>query len=181
MRYRLAALLLHGEQYLELRRPLPTSATLTNTARIANIYDKGSGALVLLDVNTADEQGDVVAFNRVSLFIRGLGGFGGERGPSSAAAPLPDRAPDATHCQRTTDNQALLYRLLKQRLGALGDQLFTALAGMYGIQHQGSDYRENARTGHGGHGKLNGFEFHGGSACLKVGLSMAYRPAFAKA
>ena len=124
------ALLLHGEQYLELRRPLPTSATLTNTARIANIYDKGSGALVLLDVNTADEQGDVVAFNRVSLFIRGLGGFGGERGPSSAAMPLPDRAPDATHRQRTTDNQALLYRLSSGDRNPLhADPAFAAAGG----------------------------------------------------
>jgi 3-hydroxyacyl-CoA dehydrogenase/3a,7a,12a-trihydroxy-5b-cholest-24-enoyl-CoA hydratase len=105
------ALLLHGEQYLALKRPLPTKATVTNTARIANIYDKGSGALVLLDVHTADETGNELAYNQVSLFIRGIGGFGGERGPSSAAEPLPDRAPDATHRQRTNDNQALLYRL----------------------------------------------------------------------
>ena len=105
------ALLLHGEQYLELRHPLPTKATLTHRARIADIYDKGSAALVLLDVNSYDETGQEVAFNRSSLFIRGLGGFGGERGPSGGGPALPDRAPDATHRQATTDNQALLYRL----------------------------------------------------------------------
>jgi 3-hydroxyacyl-CoA dehydrogenase/3a,7a,12a-trihydroxy-5b-cholest-24-enoyl-CoA hydratase len=105
------ALLLHGEQYLELRRPLPTKATLTHRARIADIYDKGSAALVLLDVTTSDETGQELAFNRSSLFIRGLGGFGGERGPSGGGPALPDRAPDATHRQATTDNQALLYRL----------------------------------------------------------------------
>lgn len=105
------ALLLHGEQYLELKRPLPTNATVTNTARIANVYDKGSGALVLLDVHTADESGEEIAYNQVSLFIRGIGGFGGERGPSSAGTPLPDRAPDAIHREKTNDNQALLYRL----------------------------------------------------------------------
>ena len=105
------ALLLHGEQYLELKRPLPTRATVTNTAHIANIYDKGSGALVLLDVHTTGEDGQEIAYNRVSLFIRGLGGFGGERGPSSAGPALPDRAPDAIHREKTHDNQALLYRL----------------------------------------------------------------------
>ncbi|MBP8948170.1 MAG: SDR family NAD(P)-dependent oxidoreductase [Candidatus Promineofilum sp.] len=105
------ALLLHGEQYLELRRPLPTKATLTHRARIADIYDKGSAALVLLDVHSYDEADREVAFNRSSLFIRGLGGFGGERGPSGGGLALPDRAPDATHQQATTDNQALLYRL----------------------------------------------------------------------
>ena len=105
------ALLLHGEQYLELKRPLPTSATVTNTARIAHLYDKGSGALVLLDVHTADEMGEEIAYNRVSLFIRGLGGFGGQRGPASGAPALPDRAPDVVHRQQTNANQALLYRL----------------------------------------------------------------------
>ena len=105
------ALLLHGEQYLELKQPLPTNATVTNTARIADIYDKGSGALVLLDVHTTDEGGKEIVYNRVSLFIRGIGGFGGKRGPSSAGPALPDRAPDAVHRQKTNDNQALLYRL----------------------------------------------------------------------
>lgn len=124
------ALLLHGEQYLALKRPLPTKATVTNTARIANIYDKGSGALVLLDVRTADERGDEIAYNQVSLFIRGIGGFGGERGPSSAAAPLPDRAPDATHRQQTNANQALLYRLSSGDRNPLhADPAFAAAGG----------------------------------------------------
>ena len=105
------ALLLHGEQSLALHRPLPTEATVTHRARIADIYDKGSAALVLLDVDTYDETGAKLASNRSSLFIRGLGGFGGERGPSAGGLALPDRAPDATHRQATTDNQALLYRL----------------------------------------------------------------------
>ncbi len=124
------ALLLHGEQYLELKRPLPTNATVTNTAHIANIYDKGSGALVLLDVHTADEKGEAIAYNQVSLFIRGMGGFGGERGPSSTAIPLPDRAPDVVHRQKTNANQALLYRLASGDLNPLhADPAFAAAGG----------------------------------------------------
>lgn len=105
------ALLLHGEQYLELKRPLPTAATITNRARIADIYDKGSGALVLLEVDSYDEDERAVAFNRVSLFIRGIGNFGGERGPSGPANTPPDRPPDAVYRQQTQPNQALIYRL----------------------------------------------------------------------
>jgi len=124
------ALLLHGEQYLELKRPLPTNATVTNTAFISNIYDKGSGALVLLDVQTADEQGETIAANQVSLFIRGLGGFGGERGPSSAAPLIPERAPDAVHRQKTNENQALLYRLASGDFNPLhADPAFAAAGG----------------------------------------------------
>ena len=62
------ALLLHGEQYLEMRRPLPPRATVTNKAHIADIHDKGSGALVLLDVDTVDEQGEAIAYNRCFLY-----------------------------------------------------------------------------------------------------------------
>ena len=110
--------------------PLPLSATVTNSARIAEIYDKGSGALVLLDVNTRDEQGEELAFNRVSLFIRGIGGFGGERGPAMAAGPLPDRPPDAVHRDKTNDNQALLYRLSSGDRNPLhADPAFAAAGG----------------------------------------------------
>lgn len=104
-------MLLHGEQYLELKRPLPVEATLTNHARISKIYDKGKGALVLVDVSSVDEEGEEVAFNQAALFIRGIGGFGGERGPSGKINLPPDRPPDATHQEKTSQNQALLYRL----------------------------------------------------------------------
>lgn len=105
-------MLLHGEQYLELKRPLPTSATMHNTAKISAVYDKGKGAVLIVDVHSTDSQGNEIAFNQSSIFIRGLGGFGGERGPSTSEQNLPpNRLPDATHQQQTRPDQALLYRL----------------------------------------------------------------------
>ena len=123
------ALLLHGEQFLRAERPLPLSATVTNKARIANIYDKGSGALVLLEVNSYDDAGESIASNLVSLFIRGIGGFGGERGPSGALNVPPDRPPDAIHRQQTQPNQALLYRLTGDRNPLHADPAFAAAGG----------------------------------------------------
>jgi len=105
-------MLLHGEQYLELRGPIPTAATLTSSAHISNIYDKGRGALVLVDVTTVDKvTGKEVCFNQLSLFIRGIGGFGGDRGPSEDSVQYPKRAPDVVHKEKTHPEQALLYRL----------------------------------------------------------------------
>lgn len=123
------ALLLHGEQFLEMKKPLPLNATITNKGRISRIYDKGSGALVLLDVDSYDESGEPVAFNQVSLFIRGLGGFGGERGTSGSLS-FPQRSPDFIHSDKTNPNQALFYRLTSGDPNPLhADPAFAAAGG----------------------------------------------------
>ena len=103
--------LLHGEQYLELKRPLPTHGKLTHKSRISNIYDKGKNAVVVNEVITYDEDGNQLARNEFASVIRGAGGWGGDRGPASDVNTPPDRAPDAVVEDRIPDNQALLYRL----------------------------------------------------------------------
>lgn len=105
------AALLHGEQYLEVRKhPIPVEGKLTSKPRIANIYDKGKGALIELEVDTVDEKGEVLFFNRFGVFIRGEGGFGGEKGPEPGNEP-PQRAPDRVVEMKTLPQQALIYRL----------------------------------------------------------------------
>ncbi len=104
-------MLVHGEQYLAIRKPIPTAATVTCYAQISAIYDKGSGALVITDTVCRDEQGEEITASQSSMFIRGIGGFGGERGPSGDSNTPPDRPPDAVHQQKTLETQALLYRL----------------------------------------------------------------------
>uniref|UniRef100_A0A3B5KQA6 Hydroxysteroid (17-beta) dehydrogenase 4 n=1 Tax=Takifugu rubripes TaxID=31033 RepID=A0A3B5KQA6_TAKRU len=103
---------LHGEQYLEFYRPLPTSGTLTSEATIADVLDKGSGAVILLDVNTYSG-GELICYNQFSVFVVGAGRFGGTRTSAKAKAPLPPpkRAPDAVVTDCTTRDQAALYRL----------------------------------------------------------------------
>lgn len=103
-------MLVHGEQSLSIKKPLPTSGTITSTPKITNIYDKGSGLLMVTDVTSKDESDDILVVATSSMFIRGLGGFGGERG-SSEKVEIPDRAPDVVHEERTMDKQALIYRL----------------------------------------------------------------------
>src|SRR5688500_15848909 len=41
--------ILHGEHDLELRGPVPASAKVTNAGRVTGVYDKGSGALVVIE------------------------------------------------------------------------------------------------------------------------------------
>uniref|UniRef100_A0A7N8YJS6 Peroxisomal multifunctional enzyme type 2 n=1 Tax=Mastacembelus armatus TaxID=205130 RepID=A0A7N8YJS6_9TELE len=78
---------LHGEQYLELYKPLPTSGKLTSKATIADVLDKGSGAVILLDVNTYSGD-ELVCYNQFSVFVVGAGGFGGKRSSDKAKAAL---------------------------------------------------------------------------------------------
>ena len=102
---------LHGEQYLEIRRPLPTHAKLTHKAKVKDIFDKGKNALVVTAISTTDETGEELFYNETTTFVRGAGGWGGERGPSADVNVPPDRKPDAVIEEKTLENQALLYRL----------------------------------------------------------------------
>ncbi len=104
-------MLVHGEQYIELKKPLPTKGTVICSPHISAIYDKGSGMVVVTDMACCDENGDELVFNQSSTFIRGIGGFGGERGPSGEINVPPDRSPDAVQRATTSEKQALIYRL----------------------------------------------------------------------
>jgi 3-hydroxyacyl-CoA dehydrogenase/3a,7a,12a-trihydroxy-5b-cholest-24-enoyl-CoA hydratase len=100
----------HGEQYLRILQPLPASATVSSTIRIADIFDKGSGLLLVVEVDSFLDDGLLLAQARQSIFLRGLGGYGGRRGPASNVRDL-NRPPDIIHEERTSQSQALLYRL----------------------------------------------------------------------
>jgi len=102
---------LHGEQFTEIMRPLPPKARLKHSFKLKNAFDKEKNALVILGVDTTDEAGERLAYNEITLFIRGAGGWGGERGPSLDINVPPERAPDAVVEEMIDDNQTLLYRL----------------------------------------------------------------------
>jgi 3-hydroxyacyl-CoA dehydrogenase/3a,7a,12a-trihydroxy-5b-cholest-24-enoyl-CoA hydratase len=102
---------LHGEQYTEIRAPWPTHGKLTHKIKIKDIFDKGKGATVINAVTTTDETGAEIAYNEITTFVRGAGGWGGDRGPSADVNVAPKRAPDAVFEEKTNSNQALLYRL----------------------------------------------------------------------
>jgi len=102
---------LHGEQYTEIKRPLPSHATLTHRARVKSIFDKGKNALVVIETRSYDESGEELIVNELTTFVRGAGGFGGDRGPSADVNVPPDRAPDAVIEEKIGAGQALLYRL----------------------------------------------------------------------
>ena len=123
------ALVLHGEQDLEIRQPIPRSGEVTSQPRIAHIYDKGRAALMVVEVTSTDQQtGEVLFINRSSLFIRGEGGWGGNPGPK-ASNQAPSREPDHIIRSPTLPQQALLYRLSGDKNPLHADPAFAALGG----------------------------------------------------
>jgi acyl dehydratase len=124
------AMLVHAEQSIVLHGAIPTEATVRTTSTLTSIYDKGSGALVRFEAVSVDGQsGEPLFSTGAGLFIRGEGGFGGDRGPSSKADPLPSRAPDEVVSYATRPDQALLYRLSGDRNPLHSDPVFAKRAG----------------------------------------------------
>src|ERR1700756_4970858 len=123
------ALLVHAEQYFELHRPLPVAGTVSTTATVTGIYDKGSGALVVTENVAVDvATGETLVTSRGGTFIRGEGGFGGPRG-ADQPWELPDRAPDHQVVRETRPEQALIYRLSGDRNPLHVDPKFAARGG----------------------------------------------------
>ena len=122
------AMLLHGEQDLEIHQPIPPEATVTNRGKVAEIWDKGKAALVVLQIDTTDESGKPLFTNRFSLFLRGEGGFGGEPGPK-AGNLRPDRDPDGVIESATLPQQALIYRLSGDKNPLHADPEFAKMGG----------------------------------------------------
>ena len=123
------AMLLHGEQSFTLHRPLTVAGTASATSRIAAIYDKGKAAVVVMESTATDvDTGEKLFTTSSSMFIRGEGGWGGDRGPS-AKFEAPTRSPDHVVSYRTRADQALLYRLNGDRNPLHSDPQFAALGG----------------------------------------------------
>jgi acyl dehydratase len=123
------AMLVHGEQSVSLERELPVAGEVEAVTEVVGVYDKGSGALVT--TRTAANlvsDGQPLFTTTMGAFIRGEGGWGGDRGPSSRFE-APERAPDHEITYPTRTDQALLYRLSGDRNPLHSDPKFAALAG----------------------------------------------------
>lgn len=124
------AMLVHGEQTIELHGEIPPAGEVSTVGEVTGIYDKGKGAVVVVRSVSADvATGDPLFTTTMSAFIRGEGGWGGDRGPSGPRNTPPEREPDHVVEDRTREDQALIYRLSGDRNPLHSDPAFAALGG----------------------------------------------------
>lgn len=119
---------LHASEAVTVPAPLPPSGSGRAITRVTDIWDKGTAAVLLNETTVTDPAGNLLWSTKRSIFARGEGGFGGERGPSTSSE-TPDRAPDFTIDIPVLPQQALLYRLCGDRNPLHSDPGFAAAAG----------------------------------------------------
>lgn len=121
------AKVLHGGQTVEIHRPIPAEGTATATRGLAAVYDKGKAAVLVLRTEVADADGPLWTDDS-QIFVRGEGGWGGDRGPSNRLDE-PVGEPDRTVERPVREDQALLYRLSGDWNPLHADPEFAKLAG----------------------------------------------------
>jgi acyl dehydratase len=123
------AMILHGEQSITSHRTLPPKADVEIRGRITEVWDKGKAAVIGFEGTASDTDGALFT-TAATLFVRGAGGFGGERGPSTSGKNQPpERDPDVVIEHQTRQEQAAIYRLSGDRNPLHIDPAFAEMAG----------------------------------------------------
>ncbi|XP_040944258.1 enoyl-CoA hydratase 2, peroxisomal [Gossypium hirsutum] len=114
-------LLLHGQQCIEIHKPLPSNASINNKTTIVGFHDKGKAAILELETRSYEKKyGEILTLNRTSVFLRGAGGFSDPSKPFTysnypvnlaSAMKIPKTQPSVVFEDCTQPPQALLYRL----------------------------------------------------------------------
>jgi acyl dehydratase len=93
---------------------MPAAGTIKCQMTVERLHDKGEGRGAILTMKRAltdAETGEPLADVRITVFLRGNGGFGGDSDPLPAPHVVPDRAPDQIGAIETRPDQAIIYRL----------------------------------------------------------------------
>ncbi|GAB2809347.1 MaoC/PaaZ C-terminal domain-containing protein [Lentzea nigeriaca] len=122
------ARVLHGTQEITVHAPIPAEGEAVLRTRIADVWDKEKAAVIVQESTAVTPDGTSLYTTRSSIFARGEGGFGGERGPSGKVE-MPSREPDAVIETATLPQQAYLYRLCGDRNPLHADPEFARRAG----------------------------------------------------
>ncbi|WNJ88084.1 MaoC/PaaZ C-terminal domain-containing protein [Bosea sp. 685] len=110
------ALVVHGGLDIRFDAPFAPSGCAEVETAIVGLGDKGEGrGGIIHQQMRIFQNGSLVATSLSSLFVRGAGGFGGNRGAEPETITVPARPADETFEVATAANQSALFRLLGDR------------------------------------------------------------------
>lgn len=101
----------HGGQKIRMHAPIPPEGALTTVATVKGLYDLIKLAQAVVATRTTDATGTLLFETEWSILYRGEGGWGGPRPPENVKVSPPPRPSDFKVEQKTSEEQALLYRL----------------------------------------------------------------------
>jgi acyl dehydratase len=119
---------LHASEGISAPGAIPASGTGIAVTRFTDIWDKGKAAVIWSETTVKAPDGTLLWTQKRSIFARGEGGFGGQRGPASTPF-VADSAPDLEVDVPILPQQALLYRLCGDRNPLHSDPEFASAAG----------------------------------------------------
>eukprot|EP01133_Synstelium_polycarpum_P016094 gene16094-19151_t len=122
---------LHGEQTIRFYKMIPQrDSSLECSIVLKEAYDKGKAMFGVFRLTVSDKETKETYFEGdCGLFLRGIGGFGGDRGPTNSI-DIPSQPPTAVHTYRTHEDTAKIYRLVGGDLNPLHiDQFMAEMAG----------------------------------------------------
>ncbi len=122
-------LMVHGTQGIELLGEIPPDGEIETVGKVVGIWDKGNAAVLEFEATSTNvATGKPLLRTRSSLFCRGEGGWGGDRGPSEKLT-FPSRKADHQITYQTREDQALTYRLSGDRNPLHSDPSFAKAGG----------------------------------------------------
>lgn len=103
---------LHAGHKITMHRMIKPQGSFYTVTHCKSIYDKGVAAVVNLEFETRDGNGDILFINQMTIFCRGQGNFGGDPGPKQLKFDYPEeRPPVFTALYQIQERQAAIYRL----------------------------------------------------------------------
>jgi acyl dehydratase len=124
-------MVVHGEQKVEIHKPLPADADIEAATRVLGVFDKGAGkgAVIYTETVITEAGGAKLATLVSSTFARGDGGFGGPSEGAPEPHAVPNRPHDSACALATRPDQALIYRLSGDRNPLHSDPNIAKMAG----------------------------------------------------
>jgi len=102
----------HGEQYIEILKPLPASGEVILKSRVIDLLNKRKFTQLIIEIDICDASGEVAATTQTVVLFLGSGV--GKKGRSDKQVPTmvePSRPCDHVVEEKTSADQAALYRL----------------------------------------------------------------------